>query len=116
MADSTDQEVIVLEPSADEASENEFKIVSEIPETENVEQSESGEVVKNISEDDSPESLLLQKMEELKTADEEVVKIPTLQEMFTAIVKLNFETGSASHQFLPAWEFYGYFPTVSYYI
>jgi len=60
--------------------------------SEKSEEEEIEQIEKNISNDDSPERMLLEKMEELKTADEEEIKPPNLAELFIALAKFEFQT------------------------
>ena len=68
--------------------------------SEKSEEEEVEQIEKNISNDDSPERLLLEKMEELKTADEEKIKPPNLPELFIALAKFEFQTGTNEQNFL----------------
>ena len=62
--------------------------------SEKSEEEEIEQIEKNISNDDSPERMLLEKMEELKTADEEEIKPPNVAELFIALAKFEFQTGT----------------------
>lgn len=109
MSDTTEQEIIVLEPSnndhnlSDEIVQHEpaaqkFNYKNLIPKIDTIvktDDSIDGELVKNISSEYSPEQQLLQKMDEMKMEPDEVIAVPKLVDLFNAINKYDYATGNA---------------------